>query len=297
MSKKLVTQVLIFLLAFPAILFAGSTKSATKYPIVLSHGMAFESNVLGLVDYWGNIPGAMNNNGAHVYITNVSAMESKANKGAQWKNQILQIMAVTGASKVNVIGHSDGCLYTRYAISNLGMASKIASHTSVGGPHRGSVIADMIMKLGDAAGLTGLIGPALDLVFAFVYGGDPEDSVTNGYQETRPYMINVFNPNTPNMSGVYYQSYAGKITNLVGAGIMGILWAAMLPFEGDNDGLVSISSAKWGNFRGVIDGGFWSFLGGVNHLAEVGALGIPTPGYDAPTQFVNIAADLKNRGY
>jgi triacylglycerol lipase len=76
----------------------------------------------------------------------------------------------------------------------------------------------------------------------------------------------------------------------------------MLPFEGNNDGLVSITSAKWGNFRGTLDGGFWSFVGGVNHLAEVGApviagIGIPTPGYDAPTQFVNIAADLKYRGY
>jgi len=296
MFKKVILGVLMILFVFPIALLAG-TKAATKYPIVLSHGMGFETNVLGLVDYWGKIPAAMKDNGANVFITNVSAMNSKAVKGAQWKEQVLNVLAVTGASKVNVIGHSDGCLYTRYAISNLGMASKVASHTSMGGPHRGSVIADMIMGLGDATGLTGLVGPALDLVFSFVYGGDPEDCVTNGYEETRPYMINVFNPNTPNMAGVYYQSYAGKITNSLGTNIMALTWAAMLPFEGANDGLVSITSAKWGNFRGVLDGGFWSFLGGVNHLAEVGALTLVSPGYDAPTHFVNMASDLKYRGY
>ena len=73
--------------------------------------------------------------------------------------------------------------------------------------------------------------------------------------------------------------------------------AGIVPFEGANDGLVSITSAKWGNFRGVLDGGFWSFLGGVNHLAEVGALTLVSPGYDAPTHFVNMASDLKYRGY
>jgi triacylglycerol lipase len=78
---------------------------------------------------------------------------------------------------------------------------------------------------------------------------------------------------------------------------MDVTWALMLPVEGDNDGLVSTTSAKWGNYRGTLDGGFWSFLGGVNHLAEVGLLTLTTPGYDAPTQFVNIAADLKNRGF
>jgi len=36
---------------------------------------------------------------------------------------------------------------------------------------------------------------------------------------------------------------------------------------------------------------------GVNHLSEVGLLSLPTPGYDAPTHFTKIAADLKARGF
>ena len=288
---------MVLLFALPMASMAATTKCATKYPIILAHGAGFESNVLGIVDYWGKIPAAMRNNGANVFITNVSAMESKANKAAQWKPQFLEVLAVTGASKVNVIGHSDGCLYTRYAISNLGLAKYVASHTSMGGPHRGSSMADVIMEIGDATKLTNVVGSALDMVLSFINGGDAENAVTNGYELTRPYMMDVFNPNTPDMSGIYYQSYTGKVTNALGGGIVLATWAIMKPYEGDNDGLVSVTSAQWGNFRGVLDGGFWSGFGGVNHFAEVGALVIVTPGYDAPTVFVNIAADLKNRGF
>ena len=295
--KKVLIGVMVLMFALPLVSMAATTKCATKYPIVLSHGAGFESNVLGIIDYWGKIPGALRDNGANVFVTNVSAMESKANKASQWKPQVLQILAVTGASKVNVVGHSDGCLYTRYAISNLGLASKVASHTSMAGPHRGSSMADVIMGFADDTKLTNVIGPILSGVLSLINGGDSEDAVANGRELTRPYMMNVFNPNTPDMSGIYYQSYTGKVTNALGGGLMLATWAIMKPYEGDNDGLVSVTSAKWGNFRGVLDGGSWSWLGGVNHFAEVGALVIVTPGYDAPTVFVKIAADLKNMGY
>jgi triacylglycerol lipase len=295
--KKALIGIMVLLFALPMVSMAATTKCATKYPIVLAHGAGFESNVLGIIDYWGKIPAAMRDNGAKVFITNVSALHSKAYKAAQWKPQFLEVLAVTGASKVNVIGHSDGCLYTRYAISNLGLASKVASHTSMAGPHRGSVLADMIMGIGDATKLTNVVAPMISGVISLINGGDSEDAAANGYELTRPYMIDVFNPNTPDMSGIYYQSYTGKVTNALGGGLMLATWALMKPYEGDNDGMVSVTSAKWGNFRGVFDGGFWSGLGGVNHFAEVGALVIVTPGYDAPTVFVNIAADLKNRGF
>jgi triacylglycerol lipase len=294
--KKVLIGIMVLLFALPMVSMASSTKCATKYPVVLSHGMGAEANILGIVNYWGSIPSTLKNNGANVYITSVSAMASHEAKAAQWKEQVLQILAVSGASKINLIGHSDGCLYTRYAITNLGMASKVASHTSMGGPHRGSYVADWIMNLGSTTGLLNLLGGAIDWVYSFVFN-DYEDSITNGTQETMAYMINVYNPNTPNVASVYYQSYGGKITNVLGGGLMDVTWALMLPVEGDNDGLVSTTSAKWGNYRGTLDGGFWSFLGGVNHLAEVGLLTLTTPGYDAPTQFVNIAADLKNRGF
>jgi triacylglycerol lipase len=299
--KKSFIIVIALSLLFPAALMAGgaSTKCATKYPIILAHGMGTEAKILYVIDYWGGIPGDLEDEGAKVYITNVNAMDSKASKAAQWKAQVLQIMAITGAKKVNVIGHSDGCLYTRYAISNLGMGSMVASHTSIAGPHRGSSTADMIMGLIPDT-MEPMVGDVLDTVMSFLMGDVNGDSVANGYELTRPYMINTFNPNTRDVPGIYYQSYAYKCKNVIGAGpIFFITWLAMLPVEGDNDVLVSVNSAKWGNFKGVVEG---SWLGnGVNHLAAVGMLsGLlypPAIGYDPSEHCINIAADLKSRGY
>jgi len=290
--KKIFIGIILVLIALPMISMAASTKAATKYPIVLSHGMGANAEVMGITDYWGNIPEALANNGAKVFITSGNPMQSKEYKGLEWKAKVKEILAITGASKINLIGHSDGGLYTRYAISNLGMAPYVASFTSMSSPHRGSPVADAIMAVGDATTLTDEIAGLLDWVYAFLFGIPATECATNGYQETTWWMKSVFNPNVPNMAGVYYQSYASDCKTLIGAQIMGPLWLAMIPVEGANDGLVSVSSAKWGNFRGTLTGWF-----GVNHMSEVGLLSLPTPGYDAPTHFVNIAADLKARGF
>lgn len=294
MSKKFLVALCIILLVLPVTVFAGgsSNSCATRYPVVLSHGMGTQAMILGIIDYWAAVTGDLEDNGADVYITSVNAMDSTANKGIQWKQQVLQILAITGKSKINLIGHSHGTLYTRYAISNLGMAACVASHTSIAGPHRGSVIADIIMGVIPDS-MEWLVGGLIDLVMSFLMGDVNGNSVANGYDLVRSNMINVFNPNTPNMPGVYYQSWAYKIklpTTLLAA-----TWAIMLPFEGANDGLVSVNSAKWGNFRGTIEGAWYG--AGVDHMQAVGILSLPTPGYDPGDHFVSIVSDLKNRGY
>jgi triacylglycerol lipase len=271
---------------------ASSTKAATKYPVVLSHGMGANADVMGITDYWGSIPSTLKSNGASVYITSVDPMQSKAIKGAAWKTQVLSILAVSGAAKINLIGHSDGGLYTRYAISNLGMSPYVASYTSMSSPHRGSPVADVIMGFAASTGLTSAIAGTLNYVYSFL-GITGQDSAANGKEETTTWMINTFNPNTPDMAGVYYQSYGADCLSVIGAQVLSPLWAAMVVFgSGANDGLVPVSSAKWGTYRGTLTGWF-----GVNHMSEIGLLEIELLGYDPPTQFVNIVADLKSKGY
>jgi triacylglycerol lipase len=141
--------------------------------------------------------------------------------------------------------------------------------------------------------LTSAIAGTLDFVYGFLFGVSGTDCATNGTQETTTWMINVFNPNVPDMAGVYYQSYGADCKTVIGGQLLTALWLAMLADkDGANDGLVTISSAKWGNYRGTLTGWF-----GVNHMSEVGLLELPAAGYDPPTQFVNIAADLKARGF
>lgn len=297
--KKFIAAVFFLLLFIPATGLAGGSSyvADTRYPIVLAHGMGASAEILGIVDYWWGIPAALRGEGATVFMTSVNGMDSTRSKALDFKNQFLQIRAVTGAQKLNIIGHSHGTLYTRDAISNLGLAPFVASHTSLAGPHRGSAIADVVLGIVPNS-LEWLVGDTLDFVYAFLFGDTNPNSLQNAYDLTRPYMNNTFNPNTPNMSGVYYQSYAAKIkTMAVNARNWYFIatWPILGWHEGANDGLVSVNSAKWGNFRGTEDASWYS--AGCDHLNIVNHLFGYTPGFDAEGFYVAIAKDLKARGY
>ncbi|MGM0452065.1 MAG: esterase/lipase family protein [Thermodesulfobacteriota bacterium] len=289
-----VALVLFFIL--PAMAFAGGSSDTcdTRYPVVLAHGMGASAEILGIVDYWWGIKDALEEEGCDVYVTSVNGMDSTESKAQDFKNQFLHILTVSGASKANIIGHSHGTLYTRYAISNLGIGDRVASHTSLAGPHRGSAVADLIMY-GLDENLKNTLGDSLDFIYAFVFGDDDPNSIENGYNLCTDYMADTFNPNTPNVSGVYYQSWAAKAKTSCPSLVLQPTWLIMLTQEGSNDGLVGVDSAKWGNFRGVKDAAWYS--PGCDHLNMVGHLFGATPGFSAQDFLVDIASDLKSRGY
>lgn len=298
--KKITLTGLVILLTciflIPAGVLAGgdTDRCDTRYPIVMAHGMGASAEILGIVDYWWGIPEALADEGADVHITSVNAMDSTRNKAIDFKGQFLEIKAVTGAAKLNVIGHSHGTIYTRDAISNLGIGEFVASHTSIAGPHRGSAIADVVVGVVPDS-LEWLVGDTLDFVYAFIFGDDNPDSLQNGYDLTRDYMNNVFNPNTLDVPGVYYQSWAAAAKTSCPSIILEPTWLVLLAYEGANDGLVSVNSAKWGNFRGVEDAAWYSV--GCDHLNIVDQLFGITPGFDAGEFYVSLVEDLKNRGF
>lgn len=283
----------IFLLPGNVLAGGDSYTCDTKYPIVMAHGMGASAEILGIVDYWWGIPEALEDEGADVFVTSVNGMDSTRNKAVDFKNQFLQIKAYTGASKLNIIGHSHGTIYTRDAISNLGLAPYVASHTSIAGPHRGSALADLIMY-SFSDDVVNMLGSSLDFVYAFIFGDSNPESVANGYDLCTDYMVDTFNPNTPNMSGIYYQSWAAKAKTSCPSVILEATWLIMLVQEGANDGLVSVNSAKWGNFRGVEDAAWYSV--GCDHLNIVGQLFGITPGFDENEFYIDIASGLKARG-
>lgn len=287
---------LLILIYFPVAAFsAGDTATCdTKYPVVMAHGMGAQAKIVDIVDYWWGLEDALEEEGADVYITSVNGMDTTANKAASFKKQVLEILAISGKSKANVIGHSHGTIYTRYAISNLGLAPYVASYTGLSGPHRGSSVADFIFKMVPNQGWT-LVGDALDIVYTFVMGDENPNSLENGMEMTRPYMQNVFNANCPDVAGLYYQTYTSKIRYASNSVMLEVPWLICLANEGDNDGLVSVSSAKWGNFRGVIEGAWWS--GGVDHLNIVNQFFGVTPGFDAPQFYIDMVSDLKEKGF
>ncbi|QER39892.1 triacylglycerol lipase [Acinetobacter suaedae] len=118
-----------------------SSYAKTKYPIVLAHGMSGFSAV-GPLQYWHGITEDLVSNGANVFVTQQAAFNSSEVRGEQLLLQTKQILAISGAEKVNLVGHSHGTHSIRY-VAGL-MPEKVASVTAVAGPGKGSDVADAV---------------------------------------------------------------------------------------------------------------------------------------------------------
>ena len=122
----------------------------TRYPIVLVHGL-FGFDHIGPTEYFYGIPGALRKDGASVHVAQVSAANSTEVRGEQLLAQVKQILAVTGASKVNLMGHSHGGPTARYVASV--RPDLVASVTSIAGVNKGAPMADAILQVAPPGGL------------------------------------------------------------------------------------------------------------------------------------------------
>ncbi|MCE1250731.1 MAG: triacylglycerol lipase [Comamonadaceae bacterium] len=252
------------------------TYTQTRYPIVLVHGLFGFDSVLG-VDYFYGIPQALRQDGAQVYVAQVSAANSTEVRGEQLLAQVKTILALTGAAKVNLIGHSHGGPTTRYVA---GVAPElVASVTSVAGVNRGSRVADVIRGVAPTGSVTEKIAAgaakALADLINFTSGGKnlPQvpiaalDSLTTA-GATR--FNQRFGDGVPSsgcgdgaelVNGVRYYSWTGNktITNLLDPSDLSLALTGLV-FGEANDGLVSVCSSRLGKTVGTY---------GQNHLDEV----------------------------
>jgi triacylglycerol lipase len=120
-----------------------SNYAQTKYPIIMAHGLG---GIISSVSsqYFYGINQDLTSNGATVFVTQVSSYDSSYVRGEQLLSQVKQVLAITGAKKVNLIGHSQGTLDSRYVAAII--PTSIASVTGVGGPNLGSPVADEVQK-------------------------------------------------------------------------------------------------------------------------------------------------------
>lgn len=144
MKKTLMTIAGVCVLALSLSTAHAGSYTQTKYPIVLVHGI-FGFDNIGPVEYFYGIPSALRADGARVYLVQVSAANSHEVRGEQLLSQVRQILAATGASKVNLMGHSQGSPTARYVASV--RPDLVASVTSVDGVNKGSAVADVILKV------------------------------------------------------------------------------------------------------------------------------------------------------
>ena len=235
----------------------------TQYPIVLAHGLFGFDDILG-VDYWYRIPETLQEDGAQVYITEVSNSNSPEIRGEQLIQQIEDILAVTGADKVNLIGHSHGGPTTRYVASV--RPDLVASITSVGGVNKGTPVADTLNNWSDNSAAFGWalenLGNALSVTIDTLAGAGYDQDLMASIASMTFAEAEAFNQRHPQgvpasacgegdyeVNGVRYYSWTGAVavTNVLDPLDL-VTGGASLFFTGGekNDGLVGVCSTHLG---------------------------------------------------
>ncbi len=262
---------------------------ATKYPILLVHGVFFRD--FKFFNYWGRIPKELEANGATIFYGNHSSAASIANSAEELKVRIDEILNKTGAKKVNIIAHSKGGLDCRYAIAKLGIGKSVASLTTINTPHRGCLFADYLLtKIPD----------------------DVKNSIADTYNkalkklgEKNPDFIAAVNDLTDSYCSeldaqmgtpkdIFCQSIGSILTKATsGQFPLNFSYHLVKYFDGQNDGLVSENSFKWGEKYTLLKA---NGKRGISHGDMIDLNRENIAEFDVREFYVNLVSDLKNRG-
>jgi len=243
------------------------------FPIILAHGVCrFDvliNSILKLdnnddpkldrLHYFRGIRTMLKDNGFCVYHSNVSWAADVKTRAEDLRINIEEVLRKENVKKVNIIAHSMGGLDSRHMMfhgrySNR-IHERIASLSTISTPHLGTPFADWgidnLLQVIPAARQLGLDLKALSNLrtdSCMAFNNDPE--VVKFEKECE--------------KAIQFQTYAGRQQ------FWGVFDALKLPFyiiekrEGENDGLVSVKSAKWRDryFKRIIDD--------TDHLNELG---------------------------
>ena len=284
----------------------GCSYTKTKYPIVLEHGLAGFDELFGVYEYWYQIPGALSDGGASVFVADTSPFNSSVQRGEQLLAQVQQVIAITGKPKVNLIGHSQGGIDVRYVAAV--RPDLVASVTTVGSPHKGADLADYLRGHVQNGSFTqdvlAYFANSLGMVLNLLTGhSNQQDAVAALDQLTTAGMAS-FNASYPQgvpttscgsgaatANGVRYYSWSGTgvLTNALDVSDPALGLTSFF-YSSSNDGLVSRCSSHLGTV--IRDNYFY------NHLDEVNqVLGLTSIFESSPqTVFRAHANRLKNAG-
>lgn len=218
------------------------------FPIVLAHGIARFDILREKIDerlnlpptqlgdelqYFRNVRTYLAANGfPEVVNTNVNFAGTLRQRAAELKQEIEA--RLPGAEKVHIIAHSMGGLDARLMIAEMGMAQRVASLTTIGTPHHGTSLADHVINHGGSIWIDFLLQAVrFDL---------------QGFNDLQISACEAFNERLRDAeakNGVVYQTYSSfeELDDMFVPLIPS--WRHIFRHEGDNDGLVPVSSQKW----------------------------------------------------
>jgi triacylglycerol lipase len=267
------------------------TAHASSHPIVLAHG--FDGSLTNRWSFY-KVEDKLRADGHVVHAAQVSPYKGVPARAAQLATHVdaaqRECRAKPGcdASKVHIIAHSMGGLDARYLISKLGYGDRVASLTTISTPHRGSNIADVLLKIipDDVDSAVNAMASVWGRTFTERELADDSDVKAALSSISEKTTRETFNPEVQDDARVTYISWAG-VSEVIGIpnpkdydacegklqtrlGIRDGMDPSLVPAAAfvahgtelrPNDGMVTVESAKWGKFMGCIP---------ADHLDEVG---------------------------
>ncbi len=233
-----------------------------SYPIILAHGICpFDGAIFPLrlrnaerndrFHYFRKIKSTLEACGFEVFHSRVSWAGALDRRAADLRGNLLRVTdQFRKWPRVHIIAHSMGGLDARFMINHFGMDKRVASLTTIGTPHLGSVYADWgFRRLGRWIRPARYLG--LDL---------------GGFRDLTTASCRAFNrtwEDHERQNRVCYQTIAGvqPIENIFIS--LRRSFRIIHQKEGENDGLVSVNSAAWDKdyFRGKIDADHFNQMG------------------------------------
>lgn len=294
-------------------LFAAPHGDRARNPIVLAHG--FDASPTNRWGFYG-VAEALRADGHAVCVATVPPYDSPAVRARSLARAVDQCLTTHRARKVNLIAHSMGGLDARELISTLRYGDRVASLTTISSPHRGTRVADVALRLlpGSTDGAIDALASAWGLTYNQLAGDSHVRAAMTALAESSAPAFNASHPDDPR---VFYQSWAGV------SGVGGLSG----PFDADacegmllqhpgradamnptlvpmaaltahglalrpNDGMATVESAKWGEFRGCIPADHLDEVGQVRHTGAD-----RRTGFDHLRFYRTVAFDLAGQGF
>ena len=289
------------------------------YPIVLAHGFfGFEELGGSFLTYFYGVKDALAEAGeTAVYTPAVDPFNDSFTRGEELAAAVEAILAETGHEKVVIVAHSQGGIDARYVAST--RPDQVAAIVTISTPHYGTPLIDFVLQSTDNPVLREWVDGLIRLVGRPLWDAAGEEtSFFHALQQLSESGAAAFNEEHPNVPGIDYYSIAGRsdlhlarekcavdepldflaafdgtrdpIEPLFSASEELIDGGLFAPEP--NDGLVRVSSAKWGTFLGCIP---------ADHMDEIGHLFGDRPGlgnnWDYLQFYIDLAAWIRDQGY
>lgn len=225
----------------------GQIERGPPLPVVLVHGL-FGFDRIGVpgarFDYFRGIAKHLESLGCHAHAVRLPAAASVPDRA----RELAAAIEALPHDRIDLIAHSLGGLDARYALTHLGLASRVRSLVTVGTPHRGTPIADLVLKgpLDWARRVVSALGVPLAAL---------EWLGTDALAE--------FNAQVVDVPGVRYACVVGGMHREDSSVPLALVpaHAYLRRVAGPNDGLVPIASQYWGETLAEIE---------ADHFAQIG---------------------------